>query len=269
MIVPATEQEVQAQVERLAGLAERPLSDYSSGTYTAPAEPFIAHTIAALRALPPVSWLIDRVLVAVAFVVLYGASGVGKTFAALDFALTVASGSPWHGHTVAGGWVLYISAEGSAGLTKRIDAWCEARDQSEPERIRFVTDAPNLLDPEHVQRALATIAAMPETPVLIVVDTMARTMVGGDENSARDVGQFIHALDCLRQAADGATALVIHHTGKRGDDERGSSSLRGAADQMLALTGDIDGTLQLAFDKLKDFEAPNPLKEVVRKLVEL
>src|ERR1035437_7590822 len=252
MIVPATEQEVQAQVERLAGLAERPLSDYSSGTYTAPAEPFIAHTIAALRALPPVSWLIDRVLVAVAFVVLYGASG-----------------SPWHGHTVAGGWVLYISAEGSAGLTKRIDAWCEARDQSEPERIRFVTDAPNLLDPEHVQRALATIAAMPETPVLIVVDTMARTMVGGDENSARDVGQFIHALDCLRQAADGATALVIHHTGKRGDDERGSSSLRGAADQMLALTGDIDGTLQLAFDKLKDFEAPNPLKEVVRKLVEL
>jgi DNA-binding MarR family transcriptional regulator len=224
------------------------------------AEAMQLYSIEDLRNLPPVSWLIDRLLVARAFVVLYGPSGVGKSFFALDLALTVAAGTPWlDGSATTAGWVLYIAAEGSAGLTKRIDAWTAAREIPEPDRIRFLPDAVNLLDPRSVASAELTIAAMPEPPALIAIDTLARTLIGGDENSARDVGLFIAAVDQLRAAAGGCTALIVHHTGKKGDDERGSSALRGAADQMLALTHDTGGSLRLEFAKVKDHEPPAPL----------
>jgi hypothetical protein len=69
-----------------------------------------------------------------------------------------------------------------------------------------------------------------------VVDTMARTMVGGDENAAKDVGRFVHAVDALR---GGGAALVVHHTGHgEGERERGSSALGAAADARLQLTRD-------------------------------
>jgi AAA domain len=212
-----------------------------------------------IRALPPVAWLIENVLVALAFLVLYGASGVGKSFLALDWALTVASGLPWCGHETRGGWVLYIAAEGAAGLSKRVDAWCAERGVPEPERILFIPDAPNLLDPISVAHVIERIDAMPEPPVLIVIDTAARTMVGGDENSARDMGQYVANVDQVRRAAGGCATLTLHHTGKRGDEERGSSALRGAWDEGLALSGEIEGTLTLAFDKVKDFEEGPPL----------
>ena len=212
-----------------------------------------------LRTLPPVAWLIDRVLVAFAFVVLYGPSGVGKSFLALDLALTVASGAPWlDGSPTTGGWVLYIAAEGAAGLTRRIDSWCQERGLPEPERIRWMPDAVNLLDAATVAHAVERINEMPEPPALLVIDTMARSMVDGDENSARDVGRFVAAVDQLRAAANNATALVIHHTGKKGDDERGSSSLRGASDQMM-LMADTGNGLRLEHRKLKDFDAPKPI----------
>ena len=92
-------------------------------------------------------------------------------------------------------------------------------------RVRFLPEAVNLLDGVQVERVKHTLAELPEPPALLVVDTMARTMVGGDENSARDVGLFIAALD----GQSVGTRLVVHHAGK-GGDERGSSALRGAAD---------------------------------------
>jgi hypothetical protein len=75
-------------------------------------------------------------------------------------------------------------------------------------------------------------------------------MVGGDENAAKDVGRFIAAVDELRNSC-GAASLTVHHTGKDGDDERGSSALRGAADAMLALKPDGAGA-KLECVKQKD-----------------
>ena len=75
-------------------------------------------------------------------------------------------------------------------------------------------------------------------------------MVGGDENSAKDVGRFIAAVDELRSVYKCAS-LTVHHTGKDGEDERGSSALRGAADAMLAPKPDGAG-VKLACVKQKD-----------------
>jgi hypothetical protein len=92
--------------------------------------------------------------------------------------------------------------------------------------------------------------------VLIVWDTMARSMIGGDENAARDVGLAIAAADYLAEPHQ-AARLFVHHTGKNGEEERGSSALRGAADTLLALKPYEPG-LRLTCEKAKDSEAFEP-----------
>jgi DNA-binding transcriptional ArsR family regulator len=210
-----------------------------------------------LAELPPPSWLLGDLLPAGGFSVLYGPSGKGKSFLALDWSMCIAAGLPWYGKSAAVGDVVFIAAEGVHGLHRRVAAWTGARQQANsPTRIHFLPEALNLLERDDVTAAQQLVAALPEPPSLIVVDTMARTMVGGDENSARDVGLFIANVDALRQPS-GAAALVIHHTGKSGDDERGSSALRGAADMMWSLKPE-DASLRLRNEKAKDSEPPDP-----------
>lgn len=189
---------------------------------------------------------------------LYGPSGVGKTFLALDWSYSIAAGLPWSRCDARAGWVLYIAAEGSGRLTARTRAWQQARRHSEPERVRFVVQAINFLQRAEVERARRTVAAMPEPPVLIVVDTLARCMVGGDENSARDVGLFVDGVDRVRADAD-AAALIVHHTGRSGEHERGSTALRGAADAMHSFQPDGADAL-LACAKAKDAEPYAPFR---------
>jgi hypothetical protein len=214
-------------------------------------EPLPLLSIADLAALPAPTWLLDGMLPAGGFVTLYGPSGAGKSFLALDWSLCIAAGVPWYGREVRQGAVLYIAAEGVAGLYRRIDAWLTAR-QEPPDSIRFIAGAVNLLDRHQLANAHAAVATMPEPPAVIVVDTMARSMVGGDENAARDVGLFIDALDQLARPHH-AARLAVHHTGKTGDDERGSSALRGASDTMISLKPD-SASLRLDCDKQKDSE---------------
>jgi RecA-family ATPase len=87
-------------------------------------------------------------------------------------------------------------------------------------------------------------------PSLVIIDTLARCMIGGDENSARDMGLFVEA--CSRVQKTGAAVMVIHHTGKNSaTGPRGSSALFGAADTIIELSND-DGLIQLRCEKSKD-----------------
>ena len=75
--------------------------------------------------------------------------------------------------------------------------------------------------------------------------------MGSDENSAKDMGQFVAAVDRIR-VETGCCVLMVHHTGKdAGRGPRGSSALEGAADTVLMLT-ESNGIRQLAVRKQKD-----------------
>ena len=78
---------------------------------------------------------------------------------------------------------------------------------------------------------------------------MARCFDDGDENNAKDMSQFIRGVGQIREAT-GAAVLVIHHTTKVGNQERGSGALRGAADTMLMLSG--KNTIKLSCTKQRD-----------------
>jgi hypothetical protein len=190
--------------------------------------------------------------------VLYGEPGSGKTFVALSIALSVAADHSWCGTPTVGGEVLYVAAEGLFGLKLRVEAY-EKQHNLSPENIRFLGEPFNLLNPEALKRLLVTLEAGGIRPVLIILDTLARLMVGADENSAKEMGQAIDGMDRVRQET-GATVLVVHHTRKMGGIERGSSALRGAADVMIecshAKTG---GIVRLECDKMKDAEQFEPI----------
>ena len=93
---------------------------------------------------------------------------------------------------------------------------------------------------------------------MIVVDTLARAMAGGNENAPDDMGKLLNNVEALRQGTD-AFVLLIHHTGK---DEtkgaRGHSSLKGAADTILLLSKRDDDLLELKSDKQRDMAPPRP-----------
>ena len=94
------------------------------------------------------------------------------------------------------GIVLYIVAEGVSGLRQRVRAWEEHAGQHMD--VLFLPIAVQLLSFTDVS-AVVMLATELE-PVLIVVDTQARVTVGADENSAKDMGELVAAIDRIRQA---------------------------------------------------------------------
>lgn len=207
-------------------------------------------TLDELAALPPPTWLIDGMIPRGGLACVYGPSGAGKSFLALDWALSIATGTHWIDHEVQAGNVIYVAAEGHIGLATRVEAW-QIRHGAGAAPFYVLPDAVNLMDAPSVELLLTDIQNRAPDPALIVVDTLARCMVGGDENGTKDMGLFTASADRLRKAT-GATVLIIHHTGKDpGRGERGNSSLRAACDTMISLTAD-DGLISLECDKQKD-----------------
>jgi hypothetical protein len=217
---------------------------------------------AAILALPRPSYLVDEVVVMGSLAVLYAAAGAGKSFVALDLALSIATGTTWQGRVVQRGPIVYVAAEGGAGLGQRIRAWMTAHQITGIDDAWYVLGAVNLLDQDDVTAFLAELAEVQVNPTLLIADTLARCLPGGDENSAKDMGIAVAALDRLREALR-CTVLVLHHTAKHHGDERGSTALRGAADTMLSVMNDGD-LVTIACAKQKDAA---PFDEIKLQLV--
>ena len=89
---------------------------------------------------------------------------------------------------------------------------------------------------------------------LIVFDTFARVMLGGDENSVKDVGTVIAAAQRMQEAT-GAAVLFLHHGNKARGDLRGSTAFLGALDTSVKAERTSDGKGQivtLSCEKQKD-----------------
>jgi hypothetical protein len=209
---------------------------------------------AELEEMPAMSWLADGILPLGGLAAIYGAPGAGKSFVALDLVFSVATGARWLGRSVAMGGALYIAGEGLAGLSQRIIAWKDAhRVLGQSVGVGIVSDGVDLMNPADVSRiAYAARADQVAKPIrLVVLDTLARSMIG-DENDTRDMSTVISAADRIRHAT-GAAVLLVHHTRKDSDQERGSTALRGAVDTLLYCEEGDEGR-QLLCQKQKDAE---------------
>lgn len=190
---------------------------------------------------PPPTFLIDRHIPQVSTGFLYSAPGIGKSFLALDMALTIAFGqADWHGDKIDAGddkpAVLYIAAEGSFGFRNRVRAWRAARniDADADDTFVMIERTINFMDPEDINKLIRTVRkAVQRRPCLVVVDTVSRSMPGADENLQKEMTLFVKACDHVKDAFQCAV-IGVHHAGKSGD-MRGSTVLRGAGDFVFKL----------------------------------
>lgn len=218
-----------------------------------------------LMSMPPVEWMIDGVLTKHGFSVMYGAPGTGKSFIAIDMALSMAHGLPWHGRATRQGVVLYIAGEGVGGLGKRVKAWKLHNQVEDNGLLRVLPMAVDMMDEESIEKLLRTIDSLKDEFSCLVIDTVARSMTG-EENSATDMSAFIRGCDTVKHHT-GCGLLAIHHAGKdasRGiNSMRGSSALAGAADTVLSV-GKSDNIVALAMEKQKDAE---PIDRITFEMV--
>lgn len=172
----------------------------------------------------------------------YGDAAAGKTFLALDLVLSVARGVPWRDLPTAPGRVLYVVAEGVAGVRRRLNAYATHHGltlDTDLEAADFIAATPDLSSDAHADGLIRLIQQLGCVRVL-VIDTLAASTAGADENSGQDMGAVLARLTRI-QNETGACVLVIHHAGKdaaRG--ARGWSGLRGAADTMLEVSRRAD-----------------------------
>ena len=213
--------------------------------------------------------LVDGVLEEDSVVALVGPPNCGKSFLALDWACSIATGLSWQGRTVAEGPVVYLAGEGRPGLQRRLSAWQEQFGIISPHRMQISTKGADLTDLESVQAIARSLEKITEKngeePKLIVIDTVARHFGESDENSTRDMNKFIGLLDELRRIWSCAI-LLVHHSGKdaaRG--ARGSTALRGAVDVEYAL-GSTEGVMTLSCTKSKDSAIPDAITMELREV---
>ncbi len=218
--------------------------------WQAPSSRFVLKTMRDLKALPPREWLVNGILPAGCLAELHGRPGAGKTFLVLSLAASVSTGISFYGHEVKAGPVVYVAAEGDDGLLPRLQAWCAVNNIDGLPNLHVISHSVNLLHSSDVNALLNTLGSLSSAPVLVIVDTLARCMVGGDENSAKDMGLLVQSADSVRNPT-GAAVLLVHHTGHQTGRERGSSALRGAVDTMMALD-DRGSTVGLVCEKQKD-----------------
>lgn len=203
------------------------------------------------RKLPP--WILRRVVRQGELLVVFGPPACGKTFLVLDIVLSVAMGFDWRGYSTKPGAIVYFAGEGVGGLGMRILAWAmEHGVDARSLDVRVLPHAIAFLEEDEFQQLLRSVAELDPKPLVIVVDTLARYMVGADENSAQDMGQFVDRCAHLVRVT-GATVIVVHHSSKGARVERGSSALRGAADVLIRVEKK-DGTIEVVGDKAKDAE---------------
>lgn len=209
-----------------------------------------------LKDFPPPLWLIDGFIEEGVLAVLYGAPGEGKSFVALDWALSIATGTAWQGRTVMHGPTVYVVAEGSRNIGKRIAAWRSEHTEVNVKDMFVIMEPVQVSEADAVSEFINAIDHRNLNPSLVIIDTLARCFLGGDENSSQDMGKFVEGCNEI-QRAFGATVLVVHHTGKptgrKPKTERGSSALRAASDVMVRVSQSL-GTIHVAVEKQKDEE---------------
>ena len=217
--------------------------------------------------MPPVDWLVDGMITAHGFSVIYGAPGIGKSFLSIDMSLAIAYGDHWHGRATKQGGVLYIAGEGVGGMGKRVKAWMHHNAKEDITDFHVVPQTVKMLEAEGVEAVIETIDSFDVDFRLIVIDTLARTLAatGNDENSATDTGLLIEQCNEIQRRC-GVAVLAVAHSGKdAGRGLRGSSAVLGGADTVIGMTGG-DGLATIKMEKQKDSEGIEPMSFMLQPI---
>ena len=189
----------------------------------------------AFAAGPQPEWIVKGVIPAATVGVMFAESGGGKSFAIFDIGMSVARGVPWNGQRVRQGRVVYVAAEGADGVRKRAQAYAQRTGVALSDvPLGVIAGRPDLIKDDH--KALAAAVNAWGGADLLIIDTLAQSMAGGDENSGEDMGKVLAHCQLLHSLTN-AMILLVHHSGKDASKgARGWSGLKAAMDCELEIT---------------------------------
>jgi AAA domain/DnaA N-terminal domain/Bacterial regulatory proteins, gntR family len=189
------------------------------------------------------SWLIERLWSHQAVGIIGGSPKSGKTWLALEMAVSVASGSPCLGTfpvSSPGRVLLYAAEDSATTLRSRVETLARLHEVNF-ERLEvhiIAVDSLRLDRPDHQDRLESTLHAY--KPALLLLDPLVRVHAI-DENVAGQVAALLGYLRSL-QRKTGAAIAVVHHvrkntspTGAAGNSLRGSGDLYAWLDSFLIL----------------------------------
>jgi hypothetical protein len=179
-------------------------------------------------------WIIPQLLQKNSLAVGYGKPKSFKSFLVLHLTLGIATGEETFGFKPEPLPVVYCAGEGANNIArKHRPAWLKKHGIAKAPNFYIIPCVPKAATETDVEEMIEQIKARGIHPGVVVIDTMARSVTGMEENSAKDIGRFVEKCDLIRETF-GCTVIVIHHSGKNaGRGSRGSNALQGAVDTEL------------------------------------
>lgn len=243
---------------------------FDLGKYAISASDFLSIPV------PPQEYIIDNWLPTEGLISVFAVRGIGKTWFALELALSVAKGKDFFDWPITKPrGVVYIDGEMSQSmLQKRI------RNLNNEEMLENLVIVPVSLlrkDKENlniyqtktqkrINKWLDVLKEKGKQPDLIILDNLSALGRGIDDNSNSDQENFLDWL--LKLRSQGYSVLTIDHEGKSSDKgSRGVSRKEDFLDTVIRLKAkneDSNGAnFEISFTKIRG-ERPNPYKLTVQ-----
>ena len=251
--------EPEADVAAAAGVGAEAAEAILDATRAEVQEYFFTRATSYLSQPAPIQWIVKGWVPDFGVTMIYGESGGGKTFLALDIACHIAAGLDWHGHRTKKGIAVYMAGEGNYGIRQRVAAWCKDHQLDRLDNLLISNKAIDLDSPSASAQIIKAVRELTTEDVAhITVDTVNNHMAG-NENDAKDTRNMLNAVQIVGRALNAGMALV-HHTGNAIEAKhraRGSSAWKASMDSQI-LVAKKDGLIEVACTKMKDTEEPKP-----------
>lgn len=214
-------------------------------------------------------YIVDDVLTRREVAILFGESKSGKSFEAIELAMSVARGVPFHGFEARKGGVVYQAGEGGIGVKKRLRAYRNMKIADGETDLPFVL-LPARVDlfaeeREDVETHRGTSALIAEIKAwsatfdipleLVVIDTLATASAGANENASTDMSTVL--ANCERIGRECKCAvLLVHHKPKTGNGPRGWSGL----------FANIENAIEIVVTERVDIEEREDGRDLARQI---
>jgi hypothetical protein len=198
------------------------------------------------------AYLVRNLIPAQGLIVVWGPPKCGKSFWTLDLIMHIACRWEYRGRRVKQGLAIYVGCEGEFAIPARIEALRQTKLAEGAESPAFHLILTRLAFASDVDQLIADIRTQlgTEAPVVIVIDTLNRS-IEGSESSDEDMSNYVKAADTRREAF-GCAVIIILHCGINDARPRGHTSLTGAADAQIAVKKDAAGIVTTKVEYLKD-----------------
>lgn len=192
---------------------------------------FRFYTFEEFDALPPMDWTYKELLPRRGLGQLFGESGAGKSFVALDLAWHIAEGRDWFGwkckrHEKGNPHIFYLALEGAEGFRNRVRGvkarWFDPMGRPFPTNLHFFFDDFKLAEEGHIASLIEYVNAVKgEVPPLVVIDTQAQASGIISINDPEAMKGVVTKAGHIQKAVDGFVLLVAH-AGKNTDPSKGA-----------------------------------------------